>query len=87
MGTIPEFDKLEDIAEFWDTHSSADYWEDMEESDDTFKRPVLKPLSIKIDPNMFRKIKAMAKKKGLTYNAYIRLLLSEGLEKEFREVS
>ena len=27
---IPEkFDTLEDAGEFWDTHSAADYWDDM----------------------------------------------------------
>lgn len=86
MVKIPEFKDLKEMAEFWDTHSSSEYWEDMEECDDTFKRPTLKPLNIKIDPNMFQKIKALAKRKGLTYNAYIRLLLSQGLEKELREI-
>ena len=26
-----EFETLEEAGEFWDTHSAADYWEDMEE--------------------------------------------------------
>lgn len=84
MAKIPEFKNIQETAKFWDTHSSADYWQDMEPCDDTFERPTLKPLSIKIDPNMLRKIKALARRKGLTYNAYIRLLLSQGLEDEMR---
>ena len=29
-GPIPkEFESLEDAGEFWDTHSAADYWDDM----------------------------------------------------------
>ena len=28
---IPEFKSEEEMAEFWDTHSIADYWEDLEE--------------------------------------------------------
>jgi len=86
MSRIPEFKDVKEMAEFWDTHSSADYWKEMEESDDTFTRPTLKPLSIRIEQSMFRKVKSLARKKGLTYNAYIRLLLAEGLERDMREV-
>lgn len=85
MKRVPKLRNVKEMAEFWDTHSSAEFWEEMEESDETFKRPVLQPLSIKIDPNMLRKIKSLARKKGLTYNAYIRLLLSQQLERELRE--
>lgn len=85
MAGIPEFKDDKEMADFWDTHSSADFWDEMKESGDTFKRPVLKPLSIRIEPNMFRKVKALARRKGLTYNAYIRLLLAEGLEREMRD--
>lgn len=31
---IPEeFKSPEDVRDFWDTHSSADYWDDMEDAD------------------------------------------------------
>lgn len=31
--TIPEMSSYEEIAEFWDTHSLADYWEQAEPAD------------------------------------------------------
>jgi predicted DNA binding CopG/RHH family protein len=86
MAKIPKFKDVKDMAEFWDSHSSSDYWETMEESGDTFSKPTLKPLCIKMDPNMLQKIKALSRRKGLTYNAYIRLLISQGLENELREI-
>jgi hypothetical protein len=31
-GLLPEhFNTLEEAGEFWDTHSAADYWDEMEE--------------------------------------------------------
>lgn len=85
MEKIPKFKEIKEMAEFWDSHSSADSWDTMAEGDDTFVKPTLKPLCIKMDPNMLQKIKALSRRKGLTYNAYIRLLLSQGLENELRE--
>ncbi len=84
MGKIPEFKNQEEEREFWATHSSADYWDDTEECSDTFKRPKLKSISLKIDPNTLEKIKVVARKRGLSYNAFIRYLLSRGLENELK---
>ena len=85
MAKIPEFKTETEEREFWATHSSADYWEDMQECEDTFKRPKLKSISLKIAPNMLDKIKVVAHKRGLSYNALIRYLLSKGLENELRK--
>jgi len=58
----------------------------MEECDDTFKRPKLKSISLKLDPGLLKKIRIIAHKRGLSYNAMIRYLLSKGIEKEIREI-
>ena len=31
MAKIPNFETLDEAVEFWESHDSADYWEDMEE--------------------------------------------------------
>lgn len=79
---LPEFktEKLE--KKFWEKHSIADYWEDLKSSDDTFKRPKLTPVTIKFDPLVLKKIKMLARKRGISYNAYIRYLLARGIEDE-----
>ncbi len=84
MAKIPEFKTKEEERKFWASHSSADYWDDTEECDDTFKRPKLKSVSLKLDPAMLEKIKVIAHKRGLSYNALIRYLLSKGIEKELK---
>ena len=84
MTKIPEFKSEKEEREFWAAHSSADYWDDMEDSQDTFKRPKLKSISLKIAPNTLEMIKIAAHKRGLSSNALIRYLLSKGLESEFK---
>ncbi len=85
MVKIPEFKSEKEEREFWAIHSSADYWDDMEECSDTFKRPKLKSMSLKIDPNTLQKIKVVAHKRGLSSSALIRYFLSKGLESELRK--
>ena len=57
-------------TEFWETHSIADYWGDLKESDDTFKRPTLTPVTIRFDPLAHKKIKMLAKKRAFLQRIY-----------------
>ncbi len=59
---LPDFKTKEEEIRFWERHSIGDYWEDLLESNDTFKRPKLKPVSIKFDPLVLQKVKMLAKK-------------------------
>ena len=79
---LPKFNTEEDEKKFWEKHSIADYWEDLLESDDTFKRPKLTPVTIRFDPLVLKKIKMLARKRGLSYNAYIRYLLAKSVEED-----
>ena len=79
---MPSFASEEEEKKFWENQSIADYWEDLRESDDTFKRPKLTPITLKFDPLVLKKIKMLARKRGLPYNAYIRYLLAKSIEDE-----
>ena len=78
----PDFKTKKEEIKYWEEHSIADYWEDLQESNDTFKRPKLTPVTLKFDPLTLKKIKMLAKKRGLSYNAYIRYLLARSIESE-----
>lgn len=80
---VPDFKTEEEEREFWSKHSVADYWNDLRESSDTFKRPKLTPVTLKFDPIVLKKIKMLAGKRGIPYNAYIRYLLARSIEDEF----
>ena len=79
---LPDFKTEEEELTFWEKHSISNYWEDLKEAADTFKRPKLTPVTIKFDPLTLKKIKMLAKKRGISYNAYIRYLLAKSIEGE-----
>ena len=82
MKKIPEFKNKQEEIKFWESRSVADYWEELPECNDTFKRPKLKPFTLKFDPLVINKIKLLAKKRGVSYSAYIRYLLAKSIEFE-----
>jgi len=82
MMKLPDFKTEEEEIKFWEKHSFADFWEDLKKSNDTFKRPKLTPVTLKFDPLLLKKIKMLARKRSLSYNAYIRYLLSKSVEDE-----
>ncbi len=82
MKKMPTFRTHEEEISFWKKHSISEYWEELEESTDTFKRPKLTPVTLKFDPLVLKKLKMLSRKRGISYNAYIRLLLAKGVEKE-----
>ncbi len=84
---LPDFKTKEEEQKFWKKHSISNYWEDLKESNDTFKRPKLTPVTLKFDPLVLKKIKMLAKKRGISYNAYIRYLLAKSIEVEMIQKS
>lgn len=76
---IPDqFTSLEEAGEFWDTHSAADYWDEMEEIEMEFdlqERVFLLP----VDHQMYRKIKLKAESEHRSVEEIIHHLL----EREF----
>lgn len=87
MKKLPVFRTQEDEIKFWEKHSIADYWDELEDSKDIFKRPKLTPVTLKFDPLVLKKLKMLARKRGVSYNAYIRFLLAKGVEKEILPAS
>ena len=82
MKKIPEFKTEEKEIKYWETHSVGDYWDDLPKCNDTFKRPKLKPVTLKFDPLVIKKAKMLAKKRGVSYSAYIRYLVAKSIESE-----
>ncbi len=52
---LPDFKSESEEIKFWGKHSIADYWEDLKEYDESFKRPKLTPVTMKFDPLVFKK--------------------------------
>lgn len=76
---IPGMNSYEEIAEFWDTHSLADYWEQTEpvefELDPQARRRYLAAL----DPELLQRIQKLAQVRGLSTESLVNLLLEQRL--------
>jgi hypothetical protein len=74
-----QFATIEEAAEFWDTHSLADYWdltEEVEFNVDLQRRRYLVALA----PELAEKLATVAHKQGLSTETLVNLWLSERLQ-------
>jgi len=77
---VPKFKNLKEEREFWDTHDSIDYLEDFEVAKDVvFVRPKKEVISLRLDPNIVKKLKILADKEGLPPTTYARMLIIKGI--------
>lgn len=81
---VPKFKTIEEIADFWDTHSTADYpdyWEPV--TDIKFSKNLVSVYEdkeiITLDPETAKAIKKMAKKKGIKTSDAASQLIRERL--------
>lgn len=74
---LPEhFDSLEEAAEFWDTHDSADYEEYMKDVECEFdikRRTYL----VSLDGRLYRKVQAIAQKEGVPAETLVNRWIAE----------
>ena len=76
---IPEhFTSAEEAGEFWDTHSAADYWDEMETVEMEFdiqKRVFLVP----VDGQIYHRIKQQAEEEHRSVEQVVQTLLEREL--------
>jgi hypothetical protein len=76
---IPEhFESAEEAGEFWDSHSAADYWDDMEEVEMEFdlqKRVFLIP----VNDRVYYQVKQRAEKEQRSIEEVVSRLLEREL--------
>ena len=73
---IPEnFESIEAAAEFWDTHSLADYLDEMTEVQIEVTAP--RRRRVAIEPDLWEKIAAQARAKGISVETLVNVWLAE----------
>jgi len=78
---VPKFKNLKEEREFWDTHDSTDYLDDFEVAEDVvFVRPKKEVISLRLDPNIVKKLRKLADKEGLPPTTYARMLIVKGIQ-------
>ena len=78
---IPKFKSIEEEAEFWDTHSFADYWDEFKPVDLVVElsKPKEETLVLRLTKDVKNKLEQKAKDKGVTISTLARILLTEKL--------
>jgi hypothetical protein len=69
---------LEEIAEFWDTHSLADYWDNTREAE--FEVRAARRRHITLDPDIYLRIEAHARKRGILPETLVNIWLLNQLQ-------
>lgn len=81
---LPQFQSEQEESDFWDTHDSTDYFHEMKEVDYTFfvdVRPK-NQISLHFTTETIDQLKSVANKKGIGYEAMIRVWVMERLAAE-----
>lgn len=77
-------DSDREVAEFWDTHSVADYWDDLEPVEIEPKPVPRQVVTLRLDPNAAQALRTLARRRGLNYSILVRAWISERLRDELK---
>jgi len=78
--SISKSRSLEEIADFWDTHSLADYWDQTHEVE--FEVRAKRRRRVTIDPEVYSQIELQARTRGILPETLVNLWLIERLTKQ-----
>lgn len=76
--TISKAATLEEIADFWDNHSLADYWDQTHEVE--FEVRAIRRQRITLDPELYTQIETLARQRGISPETLVNLWLAERLQ-------
>ena len=76
--SISKAGSLEEIAEFWDTHSLADYWDQTHEVE--FEVRAARRRRVTIDPEIYSQVELHARTRGILPETLVNLWLIERLK-------
>lgn len=83
---IPRFKSDQYVAQFWDAHSLTEFEDDLEPvKERVFTRPEKQVMTIRVDKELVKAIKAIAREKGINYSTLARMWLIERLKKEMED--
>jgi hypothetical protein len=79
VSTISQASTLEEIAEFWDTHSLADYDAETYEVEMTFD-PSARRTYVGIEPELLSELRSIARERRITTQTLINLWLRQRVD-------
>ncbi|MDX2040291.1 MAG: CopG family antitoxin [Acidobacteriota bacterium] len=75
--SISRASNAEEIANFWDTHSLADYWDQTHEVD--FTVTARRRHRVTLDPEVYEQVELEARTRGILPETLVNLLLADRL--------
>ena len=84
---IPERASYEEIGEFWDNHSLADYWDQTEPAEFEIEPTARRRYLVAVDPDLLKRARQVAHVRGLTTEGLINLLLEQRLHEVEASIS
>lgn len=76
---IPKFNSLQEIAEFWDTHSLADYDDETHEVEITFD-PSARRTYVGIEPELLADLKDIARERRVSLQTLVNVWLRQRVD-------
>jgi len=76
--SISQAQTLEEIGEFWDTHSLDDYWDETREA--RFEVRAKQRKRITLEPQIYKQLEAEARARGVVPETLVNLWLAERLQ-------
>jgi predicted DNA binding CopG/RHH family protein len=76
---IPVFKSIQEEADYWDTHSLADHWDEMRPVKDKFAKPLQHVFTVRFDSKTLTDLQTEASKKGISAGTLIRMWIKERL--------
>ncbi|MBI4317158.1 MAG: hypothetical protein HY675_01600 [Chloroflexi bacterium] len=77
---IPKFSSIEEEAEFWDTHDTADYEEEFRPVKVRFARKLSEGVTIRLDVETLDELRTRAHAKGIGPTTLARMWILEHLQ-------
>ena len=90
MPKLPTFTSEQEAAEWFATHDTAPYMDELEEVTEKIpvirSRPAKKPVGLRLRSDYLAAIKRVAERKGIPYQTLIQMWLVEKLRQEAPEL-
>lgn len=78
LTAISQASTLEEIAEFWDTHSLNEYWDQTHEVE--FEIRAIRRRRVTLDPDLYARLEVQARARGVLPETLVNLWLGERLQ-------
>lgn len=86
---LPEFKTLKEEVKFWDTHSFADFWDELEDVDIVveLEKPRDETIILRVQKQVKDRLDKFARSRGLNLSTLVRMWIMEKLQQPLRKSS